>query len=108
MNNSTNTLSSLEQICRQQYEEIEKKKLQIWDVEEENRLLRICNQRLTEDEEKHLGRIDELERWCTHLQRLLDAEVEKREKRERQYAQLEKRFGVLFRIACKIKKMLVD
>ena len=49
MNNSTNTLSSLEQICRQQYEEIEKKKLQIWDVEEENRLLRIFNQRLTED-----------------------------------------------------------
>ncbi len=107
MNEIPDMLSSLEQICQQQYEEIEKKKIQIWDVEEENRLLRISRQELLETVDKHVNRIDELERWCTHLQGIIDSEQQKREERERKYQQLERRYGVFFRIARKIKRLVI-
>lgn len=107
MNDEANVLSSLEQICQQQYEEIAKKKLQIWDVEEENRLLRIRIREMQGTIDKHIKRVDDLERWCGHLQSIIDSETEQREKRERQYQQLEKRFGIFFRIARKIKRLLI-
>ena len=65
---------TLEQICRQQYEEIEKKRIQQWDLEEENL---IYQQRVSELEEiinQRNIRIDELEKWCTYLQACLDKE----------------------------------
>lgn len=107
MNDTANELSSLAEICHQQYDELERKRLQIWDVEEENRLLRIRIQELQGAVDKHMKRVDDLERWCGHLQGIIDAEKEQRETRERQYQQLEQRYGILFRIARKVKRLLV-
>lgn len=92
---------SLEQICRQQREEIESRNIQIKDVEEEARLLRIRNQQLQEAVEKHVRRIDDLERWCTHLQRIIDEEAERKKETGENTAACQK--SVLSRILCKLK-----
>lgn len=107
MHEEKNAWSELEEICRQQYEEIEKKKLQLWDVEEENRVLRSSIDEYQKTVEKHVNRIDDLERWCSHLQSIIDKEAEERKKRESQYQMLAERFGIFFKIARKIKRMLV-
>ena len=83
---------TLEKICRQQYEEIEKKSIQIWDLEEENRVLRNESLAMKEVVDRHLIRIDELEKWCTHLQTNLDKEIKR---------------NIPFRIARKIKRILI-
>lgn len=107
MNESQNALIELETICRKQYVEIEKKKIQLWDMEEENRVLQHTVERYRETEKKHVDRIDELERWCSHLQGIIDTQAEEKRVREEKYILLEKRFGIFFKIARKIKRMLV-
>lgn len=106
MHNDDKTINDLRAICRQQYEAIEAQKLHIWDVEEENRVLQAQNRDLREHAEKSQNRVDELERWCTHLQGLLDTEIAEREAREQQYQMLEKKLGIFFRIARRIKQWL--
>ena len=85
--------------------EIEKK-VQIWDVEEENCLLHIRIREPEREVKKPVNRVNDLERWCGHLQGIIDAETQQREKREQQYQQyqqLEQSFGIFFRIAGKIR-----
>ena len=86
--NEGEIMSSLRQICRQQGEEIEKKKLQIEDVEEENRLLRV---RIRESEKAidvQVKRKEELQRWCGHLQSIVDAYTERQEAQESRIKEL--------------------
>ena len=64
------------------------------------------HQELVDTMESRQQRIDDLERWCGHLQGLLDAEVAQREEREQQYEKLEKKLGIFFKIARKIKRWL--
>lgn len=106
MHDDQKTITDLRVICRQQYEAIEAQKLHIWDVEEENRVLRQQNETLAETTKQKQARIDDLERWCGHLQSLLDVEIADREEREAQYQKLEKKLGIFFRIARKIKRWL--
>lgn len=87
MEHEESRLSALEQICQKQYVQLEKKELQIWDVEEENRVLRIHIQELNKNLDEKKKRVDELERWCSHLQKIIDSETEQREKREREYSE---------------------
>ena len=94
------TLSQLEQICQQQFEEIENKKLQIWDLEEEVRVLREGKTALEQNLEAKTARIDDLERWCAHLQAIIDA-------REARTKQLEKRFGIFYKLARKLARLFV-
>lgn len=101
------TVSDLEEICRRQYEEIENKSIQIWDVEEENRILRCSLEEKEKDLEKRIHRIDELEKWCTHLQSIIDRHEADLEKRNRQYQMLEKKLGIFFKIARKLKRWIV-
>lgn len=103
MEKSQNLLHELETICRQQYEEIEKKKMQLWDMEEENRVMQRCIADHEKKEQELQNRIDDLERWCGHLQSIIDKESNRRAKL---YEKLEKRFGILFRIARKIKRKI--
>ena len=70
-------------------------------MEEEARLLRIRNQQLQEAVEKHVRRIDDLERWCTHLQRIIDEEAERKKETGENTAACQK--SVLSRILCKLK-----
>lgn len=107
MHEEKNICSELEAICRQQYEEIAKKKLQLWDVEEENRVLHCRIDEYQKTVDKYVDRVNELERWCTHLQGIIDKEMEEKKKRENKYQLLEKRLGIFFKIARKIKRMLV-
>lgn len=106
MHDDQKTINDLRAICRQQYEAIEAQKLHIWDVEEENRVLREQNQELQDTADARQQRIDDLERWCGHLQGLLDVEVAQREEREQQYEKLEKKLGIFFKLARKIKRWL--
>jgi len=101
------TVSDLEEICRRQYEEIENKDLQIWDVEEENRVLRRSLEETEKELEQRLHRIDDLERWCTHLQAIIDRHEADLEKRNQQYQALEKKLGIFFKIARKLKRWIV-
>ena len=86
------TVSELEQICQQQCEEIEKQKVQIWDLEEELRVLSKKPVARQETIDKQTSRINELEAWCTHLQKSLDKE---------------KDMGILYWNARRIKRMFV-
>ena len=106
MHDDQKTINDLRAICRQQYEAIEAQKLHIWDVEEENRVLQAENRELVDTLEARTKRIDDLERWCGHLQGLLDEEVARREEWEEAMAKLEKRLGIFFKIARKIKRWL--
>lgn len=106
MHDDQKTINDLRAICRQQYEAIEAQKLHIWDVEEENRVLQEQHQQLLDTIEARQQRIDDLERWCGHLQGLLDAEVAQREEREQQYEKLEKKLGIFFKLARMIKRWL--
>lgn len=92
MNETQNTSSDLETICQQQYELIERNKVQIWDLEEEARVLRDKTVALQTVIDKQLGRINELEAWCTHLQRCLDQE---------------KDFSILYKVARRIKRLFI-
>lgn len=94
------TLSQLEQICQQQFEEIENKKLQIWDLEEEVRVLQEGKTALEQTLEAKAARVDDLERWCAHLQAIIDA-------REARTKKLEKRFGIFYKLARKLARIFV-
>lgn len=83
---------TLGQICRQQYDEIEKKNIQLWDLEEENRLYQQKVLELQAVIKQRENRIDELEKWCGYLQSCLDRE---------------KKRNILARIARKIKRLFV-
>ena len=127
---------SMEQICQQYYEENERNKILLWDLEEENRVLcrKLTEQQLEMD--KLHQNIDELEAWCKHLQNALDHErltrkadeteilarcfqfaQNKEQERKIEELQLwcnhlqsdldkERNSSILLRIALKIKKML--
>lgn len=75
MNDEQKLFSELELICQKQKREIEKLRLQLWDIEEENRVL----QRKIENQQKEIEvkeyRICELETWCTHLQSIIDKDI---------------------------------
>ena len=83
---------TLEQICRQQYDEIEKKNIQLWDFEEENAILHQKVAELQEVIVQREARIHDLEVWCTKLQARLDEK--------------EDNCDILIRIARKIKRLL--
>lgn len=127
---------SMEQICQQYYEENERNKILLWDLEEENRVLcrKLTEQQLEMD--KLHQNIDELEVWCKHLQNALDHErltrkadeteilarcfqIAQNKEQERKIEELqlwcnhlqsdldkERNSSILLRIALKIKKML--
>ena len=86
--NDGEIISSLRQICREQGEEIEKKKLQIEDVEEENRLLRIRIRELEEAIDEQVKRKEELRCWCSHLQSIIDSDVKRQEAQESRIKEL--------------------
>lgn len=65
-------LTEMEQICEKQYDEIRRKKTQLLDLEEEIRLAARQNTELQLLLEKRNQRIDELGKWCTHLQTKID------------------------------------
>ncbi len=88
-------VEDLRKICESQYIELEIKKIQLMDVEEENKVLSERVKTLTESAEKDKTRIEDLERWCGHLQGIIDANTEKLDK-------LEKRFGIFYKIAKKL------
>ena len=50
--------------------------------------------------EAKTARIDDLERWCAHLQAIIDA-------REARTKQLEKRFGIFYKLARKLARLFV-
>lgn len=92
MEQNQNLLYRLQEICQQQHEEITQKKVQIWDLEEEHRVFDKKLQKLRDELKEKQNRIDELERWCGHLQ----GEVDKLRRRE----------GIVYKIGRKIKRIL--
>ena len=86
--NDGEIISSLRQICREQGAEIEKKKLQIEDVEEENRLLRIRIRELEEAIDEQVKQKEELRCWCSHLQSIIDSDVKRQEAQESRIKEL--------------------
>ena len=86
--NDGEIISSLRQICREQGAEIEKKKLQIEDVEEENRLLRIRIRELEEAIDEQVKQKEELGRWSSHLQSIIDSDVKRQEAQESRIKEL--------------------
>ena len=86
---------ALEESVMQNYlQQIEKNRVQIWDLEEENRVLNeryiaMKNEIAEKDE-----RIQELEDWCEHLQDSLDG--------ERKYNP----FNFIYRVLRKIKRAI--
>ena len=86
--NDGEIISSLRQICREQGEEIEKKKLQIEDVEEENRLLRIRIRDLEAAVDEQVKQKEELRCWCGHLQSIIDSNAERQEAQESRIKEL--------------------
>ena len=68
---------TLEQICQRQYEEIERKSVQVWDLEEE---IRVLNCKISEQQQiidQKDKRILDLETWCAQLQTWLDKEKQR-------------------------------
>ena len=86
--NDGEIVPSLRQICQQQGEEIEKKKLQIEDVEEENRLLRIRIRDLEAAVDEQVKQKEELRCWCSHLQSIIDSDVKRQEAQESRIKEL--------------------
>ena len=87
--NDGEIVPSLRQICRQQGEEIEKKKLQIEDVEEENRLLRIRIRDLEAAVDEQVKQKEELRCWCGHLQSIIDSNAERQAAHESRIRELQ-------------------
>ena len=87
--NDGEIISSLRQICREQGEEIEKKKLQIEDVEEENRLLRIRIRDLEAAVDEQVKQKEELQCWCGHLQSIIDSNAERQAAQESRIGELQ-------------------
>ena len=86
--------NDLEWRCQKLSDEIEKKKISLWIIEEENSILNDEISFLNETLEAREKRIDELEAWCAHLQRIIDnANVKKP--------------SIIRRILRKIKRILV-
>ena len=84
MENNQKLLDRLQGICTKQHEEIEQKKVQVWDLEEENRMLRKRVESLLATIDEKERRIEELEEWCRWL---------------------EKRKGLIFRVGHRVKKL---
>ena len=84
---------NLEEICCRQYKEIEKKRVQIWDLEAEILVLQkqAAEQEAIIAEQK--AKIDELEKWCGYLQDWVDKL---------------KKHAILYRIARKLKRALFN
>lgn len=99
-------IPELEEICQQQYDEIEKKKMLVWDLEEENRLLNVRTAQLETKLDEKQNRIDDLERWCAHLQGIIDANAEKEAQHRTQMERIKKRLGILCPIAQSVKRWL--
>lgn len=72
MDNKQNVQERLEAICHKQHEEIEMKKMQIWDLEEETNFLIRKTATLEEELNVRNKKIDDYEMWCAHLQGLVD------------------------------------
>lgn len=72
MEKETVSIDAIKKICQQQYMEIEARKVQLFDIEEENRVLNLKIANLHELNEQYKNRINELEQWCRHLQSIID------------------------------------
>lgn len=119
----TNTYEKdIEEICSKQFELIEEKKLQIWDLEEENRIYLNRLDELAGLLLKRQERIDDLERWCSHLQGIIDKNEDKSKRvdeleawcghlqaiidqRNEKCQKLEKRYGIFFKVARKLYRI---
>lgn len=66
------SIDVMKKICQRQYIEIEAHKVQLFDIEEENRVLNLQIANLHELNEQYRNRINELEQWCGHLQSVID------------------------------------
>lgn len=64
--------SDLEMICQQQNKEIEKLKIQLWDVEEENRVLYRSIAKQKKELETKEQEVKELEGMYNDLQNIID------------------------------------
>ena len=95
MEENNKILQRLEQICQKQHEELEQKRVQVWDLEEENEVLK----RRFETQQNEIAmrdkRIDEYENWCAHLQKQIDQLEEWRQSQPK-----------LVRLYYKIKRIL--
>ena len=110
--------TELEAVCLQQKEIITRQEVQIWDLEEEIRVLNRQIKSMEEDAEKAQEKIDKFELWCDHQQTLINAkDIEKMktdealeyfknlsQSLEERCRGLEK--GLLYRILRKIKHIL--
>lgn len=125
MSEKSDVFSSLEHVCQQQYLEIEKQKILILDVEEENRLLRRHNQDLLDSIaeksneaealqkwcahlQEQVDELDELRKWSSHLQEQLDEQIRKNEEREARFQRLKKRLGIFYPVMRKFVIWLQD
>lgn len=90
MEDSQKLLRTLQEVCRQQHNEIEQKKIQIWDQEEENRVLRKRVEKLQNANGRLEDRVKELESWCGHLQGCIDEEEKIRLYHQDKIQELEK------------------
>lgn len=90
--------NDLELLCQKLRDEVEKKEISLWVIEEENNTLHAKIVFLNDLIEKREKRIDDLEAWCRHLQQLLD---------EANAIVNAKKSSVIWRIFRKIKRMLI-
>lgn len=65
----------------------------VWDLEEENRLLNVRTAQLETKLDEKQNRIDDLERWCAHLQGIIDANAEKEAQHRTQMERIKKGWG---------------
>lgn len=101
-------IKNLSEICNHQYKIIEMKNLQISDMEEENRVIQEKINILKDEISAKDATISDLHKWCGHLQGIIDEKEAKEEERRKLYQNLEKRFGILYRIARKIKRKVLE
>lgn len=67
------TPQELQVLCLQQKETLIRQEVQIWDLEEEIRVLNKHIDDLQEELDKRQEKIDKFELWCDHQQTLLNA-----------------------------------
>ena len=66
--------TDFEALCLQQKETITRQQVQIWDLEEEIRVLNRQIKRMEEDSDKAQEKIDKFELWCDHQQTLINSQ----------------------------------
>lgn len=110
--------TDFEALCLQQKETITRQQVQIWDLEEEIRVLNRQIERMEADADKAQEKIDKFELWCDHQQTLINAmDIDKMKMSEaleyfkKLASDLEERCrglekGLIYRVLRKIKRIL--